>query len=259
MEMGRIAENLIAGFSQTGDETALAAALGNAAKAMGFDHFALSCGYRAVGSTDALLLHDYPADWAKVYIALDLAGNDPVRRACERSVTGFAWSRLGQLVPMTSGDHRMLDLGRACGIGDGFTVPRYLPGAISGSCTFAVRPDAILPQDMLFVAEIVGAHALARALQLSKPSSTGPRPTLSDRQRECVLWWGRGKTTGEIATILGIGSETVIQHLKAARERYGVHCCQSLVIEALYDGVIGYGDLFATTALQKARSQSPIL
>ena len=254
MDMGRIAEELSAGFRLASDEVALSSALDNAAKAMGFDHYALSCGYRrGGGSAGALLLHDYPAEWANVYVTLDLAGNDPVRRACERSVTGFAWNGLGQLIPMTNGDHRMLGLGRECGIGDGYTVPRHLPGAIRGSCTFAIRPDSVLPQDMLLVAEIVGGLALARALQLSKPSPRGQRPTLSERQRECLLWWGRGKTTGEIATILGIGSETAIQHLKAARERYGVHCCQSLVIETLYEGVIGYGDVFATPGLQELR------
>ena len=43
--------------------------------------------------------------------------------------------------------------------------------------------------------------------------------------------------------ILGISSETVIQHLKVARERYQVHCKQSLVVSALFDGLIGFGDI----------------
>jgi DNA-binding CsgD family transcriptional regulator len=43
--------------------------------------------------------------------------------------------------------------------------------------------------------------------------------------------------------ILGIATETVIQHLKMARERYQVHCKQSLIVSALFDGLIGFSDI----------------
>ena len=69
-------------------------------------------------------------------------------------------------------------------------------------------------------------------------------PRLSDRQRECLLWVARGKTAAETAIILGISTETVIQHLKMARERYEVHCSQSLILAAMFDGLIGFGDVF---------------
>ena len=72
-----------------------------------------------------------------------------------------------------------------------------------------------------------------------------PAPAiLSDRQRECLIWSARGKTAAETAIILGISTETVIQHLKLARERYEVHCRQTLILSALFDGVIGFADVF---------------
>jgi hypothetical protein len=42
--------------------------------------------------------------------------------------------------------------------------------------------------------------------------------------------------------ILGIGTTTVIQHLKMARERYQAHCKQSHVISEFYDGMIRFCD-----------------
>ncbi|MDP3674821.1 MAG: LuxR family transcriptional regulator [Novosphingobium sp.] len=251
MGFTRLAEELSSQFHDARDEAALGASLAHASRRMGFDHYALSCDYRPRrGSGNGLLVHDYPEEWAKVYVAFDLAGTDPVRRACERAVTGFTWGRIGQLIPMTHSDRQMLFVGRECGIGDGYTVPRHLPGEASGSCTFAVRPGSALPETMLFVAEIVGALALANALRISGPARRPGKPVLSDRQRECLLWSARGKTAGEIATILGISAETVIQHLKVARERYGVHCRQSLILCALFDGLIGFGDIFRTWDLQ---------
>lgn len=245
MTFSYLADELSADFRGAVTEYDLGALVGRAARRMGFDHFALSCDYRpGRGSGDRLLVHDYPEEWAKVYVAFDLAGTDPVRRACEKSVTGFVWGRIGQLIPMTPSDRQMLSVGRECGLGDGYTVPRHLPGEASGSCTFAVRPESALPAGMLLVAEIVGALALANALRIAGPSRVPGKPVLSDRQRECVLWSARGKTAAEIATILGISAETVIHHLKVARERYDVHCRQSLILCALFDGLIGFGDIF---------------
>ncbi|MDF1835852.1 MAG: LuxR family transcriptional regulator [Alteraurantiacibacter sp. bin_em_oilr2.035] len=219
-------------------------ALKQVSRRLGFDHFALSLELRS-GSCEApgLLLHDYPDEWAKVYVGFDLAGQDPVRRACDKTFVGFAWGSLDELIPLTRGDRQMLAVGRECGIGDGYTVPRHLPGLARGTCTFAVCPDRDLPQRRFAAAEMVGTLALSCALGLGSAQSEETVPVLSDRQRECLLWVARGKTAAETAIILGIATETVIQHLKMARERYQVHCKQSLIVSALFDGLIGFADI----------------
>lgn len=159
-------------------------------------------------------------------------------------MTGFEWRHLDKLVPITMGDRQMLSVGRDHGIADGFTVPRYLPGDASGSCTFVVRPNAPYPGTMLHLAEVVGAFALTAARRVTRQCSFAKQPVLSERQRECLLWSARGKTAGEIASILGISEQTVVQHLKIARERYDVHCRQALILCALFDGLISFADIF---------------
>ncbi|MVZ98161.1 LuxR family transcriptional regulator [Sphingorhabdus sp. IMCC26285] len=223
----------------------LGEALKRTSRSLGFDHFALSLEARmSVEQPPEVLIHDYPDEWAKVYINFDLAGRDPVRRACDKSFAGFTWDNIENMIPMTRGDRQMLAVGRECGIGDGYTVPRHLPGSATGTCSFVVRPDGNLPNQGLIVAELVGTLALTSALKLSGMAASASAAKLSDRQRECLLWTARGKTASETATILGISTETVIQHLKMARERYDVHCKQSLIVSALFDGLIGFGDVF---------------
>jgi DNA-binding CsgD family transcriptional regulator len=68
-------------------------------------------------------------------------------------------------------------------------------------------------------------------------------PRLTDRQRDCLLWVGRGKTDWEISRILNISQETVDRHLKNARERYGVSKRTSVVIRALFDGTLSFSDV----------------
>jgi len=239
-----LAEEFATELINVRSDTELDGALKQVSRRLGFDHFALSLEMRSTScEAPGLLLHDYPDEWAKVYIAFDLAGQDPVRRACDRTIIGFAWDWIDELVPLTRGDRQMLNVGRECGIGNGYTVPRHLPGIGRGTCTFAVRPERELPRRRFAVAEMIGTLALSCALGLSSEKFDEKVPSLTDRQRECLLWVARGKTAAETAMILEISTETVIQHLKMARERYQVHCKQSLVVAALFDGLIGFADI----------------
>ncbi len=239
-----LAEEFATELINVRSDTELDGALRQVSRRLGFDHFALSLEMRSTScEAPGLLLHDYPDEWAKVYIAFDLAGQDPVRRACDKTIIGFAWDWIDEIVPLTRGDRQMLNVGRECGIGNGYTVPRHLPGIGRGTCTFAVRPERELPRRRFAVAEMIGTLALSCALGLSSEKFDEKIPSLTDRQRECLLWVARGKTAAETAMILEISTETVIQHLKMARERYQVHCKQSLVVAALFDGLIGFADI----------------
>lgn len=220
-------------------------ALTRATREMGFDRFALSLEIGcSPDSSASLLVHDYPASWADVYIGFNLAATDPVRRAAERSVLGFGWRNILDLVPMTEMERTTFETGRRHGLVDGFTVPRHLPGDVIGSCSFVTGLGKSIPHTMLIVAEMLGAMAIACARQLSGWPVRSAAPRLTDRQRDCVLWAARGKTDWEISRILDISHETVIQHLKDARERYETHKRASLILYTLYDGLISFADIF---------------
>src|SRR3546814_14102934 len=98
-----------------------------------------------------------------VYIGFNLAATDPVRRAAERSVLGFGWQNILDLVPMTDMERTTFETGRRHGLVDGFTVPRHLPGDVIGSCSFVTGLGKSLTHAMLIVAEKLGARAIARA------------------------------------------------------------------------------------------------
>ncbi|MGN6374729.1 MAG: LuxR family transcriptional regulator [Sphingomonas sp.] len=223
---------------------ALSQAMTHATRRLGFDHFAIAYD-QWIGCTPGpnLLVHDYPDEWADAYVGLDLAGRDPVRRACEESFQGFVWRDIDRLIPLTRDDRKMLDVGNRYGLADGFTIPRHLPGKVNAACTFAVGPQTRLPVDLLAVAEGIGALALTVARRLVGIVPAMGRPRLSDRQRDCVLWSARGLTARQIARKLGISAGTVIHHLRTARERYEVHCAEALLICALVDGLVCLADL----------------
>lgn len=230
-----------------GDVGALAMILGEMTERMGFGHFALTHhANMADASNDLIRLHNYPEAWVDYFDRNGLGLSDPIHRASHRTSAGFRWNAVPELIQMTPGDHRLLDLAHEHGLADGFTVPANIVGEATGSCSFAVAPGGALPIDALQWAQLAGIAAFegARRIWLAGTGPTRPRPGLTDRQRDCVVWAARGKTAWEIGRILGISEETAVRHLKQARERYGVDKQTSLLIRALFDGIISFSDIF---------------
>jgi LuxR family quorum-sensing system transcriptional regulator CciR len=97
----------------------------------------------------------------------------------------------------------------------------------------------------LLLAQLIGTYAFerARGIWRVRAGSPPPLPQLTDRQRDCVIWVARGKTDPEIAQILEVSRDTVNEHLRQARDRYGVVRRTSLAIHALYDGAISFTDI----------------
>lgn len=247
MGMRATAEEFVGRVTAASTADDLTDALNAISTAIGFEYFALSHHVdiaRAGGN--AIRLHNYPDQWADYYDANALGVTDPVHRASHVTSVGFIWSRIPEMIPLTPHDRRMLVLGSDQGIGDGFTVPAHVPGEARGSCSFANAAEHAMPHGMLPIAQMVGAFAFegARRIWSVRPLDLAPKPRLTDRQRDCVLWVARGKSDWETGRILGVSEETVACHIKQACERYGVGKRTSLIIQTLFDGTLTFGDIF---------------
>jgi len=242
---GRV-EAFVAEARDLRTEEELAQAIASVAKDLGFRYFALTHHVDVRRSACAVRLHNYPTAWADWFDDQGLAGIDPVHRASNLTSVGFAWSSLSEMLVLTADDRKLLEAARRSGIGEGFTVPAHVPGEAHGSCSFACASGDSFPADHLPLAQLAGAFAFEAARRMQR-SIHGPPPVpLTDRQRECVIWAAKGKTDWEISRILGISHETVIEHLKHARERYGVGKRTLLAIHALFDGTIGFLDILCS-------------
>jgi DNA-binding CsgD family transcriptional regulator len=245
MGMRSMAEEFVCRVTAAVNADDLYAALNAISKDMGFKYFAISHHVdMSRAGRDAIRLHNYPAEWADYYDSNALGLSDPVHRASHVTNIGFVWSDMATMIPLTDADRRVLALGRAQGLGDGFTVPANVPGESRGSCSFANDPCVRINDAMLPLAQLVGMFAFecARRLWAVRPIDLAT-PRLTDRQRDCLLWVGRGKSDWEISRILGISEETVDRHLKNARERYGVPKRTMVVIRALFDGTLSFSEV----------------
>ena len=246
MEMFDRVDAFVRDVSEVREAADLAQLLAEISREMGFSFFALTHHIdlrRAPGP--AIRLANYPSDWVDYFDDQKLGPSDPVHRASHLTSVGFPWSRLSSLIDLTPRDHEVLERAGRLGIGDGFTIPAHVPGESNGSCSFATHAGARLSDQHLPLAQLVGAFAFeaARRIWRVRDGGLAPPPRLTDRQRDCVVWAARGKSDWEIARILGLSHETVIQYLKRARERYGVSKRTLLAVHALFDGTITFTDV----------------
>ena len=231
--------------SGVGTEEELADCLEAISRDMGFRYFALTHHVDIrEAPRPAIRLHNYPTEWVAWFDEQKLGPSDPVHRASHLTTVGFAWSQLPRMIKLTPRDVAILELAGCNGIGDGYTIPAHVPGESNGSCSFATLAGDPLPLEHLATAHLIGAFSFEAARRLWRVREARvPLPHLTDRQRDCLVWSARGKSDWEIACILGIGRETVIQHLKDARERYGVARRGQLTVHALFDGTISFLDV----------------
>jgi DNA-binding NarL/FixJ family response regulator len=90
------------------------------------------------------------------------------------------------------------------------------------------------PVDFDILTSIIETR-LAKSARARKPH---PPVNLSEREVEVLAWSARGKTSGEIATILGLSKRTVDVHIDNARLKLGVATRIEAVVKASSSGII---------------------
>lgn len=217
-------------------------ALHEACERMGIRYFALSHHIDFGQAPHGLRLHNYPDGWEEWYDANRLGLSDPIHRASHFTPAGFLWRDIPRLISLLPSDVRLLERGRTVGLADGVTIPAHVPGESKGSCTFAAASGDELPEDVLPWAQAVGLSAFQRARGLVGRRTT-TRLDVSERQRDCIALAGQGFNNKQIARILGIGYQTVLEHFREARARLGARNRTELVVTLLAEGQLCIDDV----------------
>ena len=199
-----------------------------------------------LGITNAFFLHNYPSGWADQFIERSYYLKDPVVRVCREFNVPYRWADMPSLISVTSTEWDLMEAAMNEGVQDGFTIPISNPGEFDASFNFATPTRKSMTDADYFMGNMIGrvAFEAARRIRISETRGLqGRKPRLSERQRECLILAGQGKTDWEISRILGVSPETAKLHLKTARERYAVNKRVSLVIRALHDGDIDFSEV----------------
>lgn len=101
---------------------------------------------------------------------------------------------------------------------------------------FSANEPQRMARRALVSAHMACRYAIAQFYRAS--GNRASRDPLSERERECLLWVSEGKTSDEVALILGVSSNTVGSYVANAIQKFGANNRAMAIATAIRSGII---------------------
>lgn len=210
--------------------------------AFGFDRIIYGfTRYRYGGSLgdpqDWVVLTNHNPEYMKVFIDDGFYYHAPMLRWAIENNGACSWRWVREPGNLTAAEQRVIEFNRKMDVTAGYTVSfrsvsARTKGAIALTAQRGLTQEAIDRVWDKHGDEIVVMNNVAHLKLLTLPYS-GDRK-LTKRQREVLQWVGDGKTTQDIALLLGLTAATVEKHLRLARESLDVETTAQAVLKAAF-------------------------
>ncbi|SNT09072.1 helix-turn-helix transcriptional regulator [Tropicimonas sediminicola] len=190
---------------------------------------------------DMLILTNHDRSYIRPFLDDGLYMNAPMTLWALENVGASSWrdtdrmAREGLLPPAAC---RIWEFNKSQGFLAGYTISFQsnsvrAKGALSLTSVPALSFEEV---DEIWAEHGRTIEAMSNVLHLRLISMPNPetRRHLTPRQREALEWVGDGKTTAEIASIMGLTPATVEKHLRLAREALDVSTTAQAVLKAAF-------------------------
>lgn len=228
-------EDFIDRIREAGSDAELAGLVADRLLDDGFEHFTVT---RASPHGRA------PAPWQRLpegfAAAYDSNGwheVDPILDYARRTVLPFTWKALLEQETLSRPQSAMLDQMRDLGVRSGITLPFHGPFGACSVFSASRATDADLPEERVPIVAATIASAWSRHCQIEQRGGAA-QIRLSQRERDCLRWLRFGKSSPEIALILGISRKTVEFHLANVSLKLGVSGRVAIIVSALRLGLV---------------------
>lgn len=231
-------EQVLDGLAEVRDAHAALEQIGIAARHLGFEHCAYGIRLPFPFSRfNVQMLSTYEQGWRQRYLEAGYLEIDPTVLHGTRSLQPVVWSdKLFRKAP------QMWEEARSFGLRVGWAQSVFDADGRIGMLSLARSSEPLTAAEMrahdpLLKWLVHTAHcALAPFLGRSPLCAVAP---LTLRQLQVMRWTGDGKTSAEIATILGISISTVNFHVRNVISGLGVNNKNAAVAKAARLGLLG--------------------
>ncbi|HEY4546025.1 MAG TPA: LuxR family transcriptional regulator [Pedomonas sp.] len=214
------------------------------ASVLGFDYIAYASlegigrWGREAASGPAIMLN-YPASWEKHYRANEYHRIDPVFQYAHVAGRPFFWADLRRLMTLSPEQEKLLDEATSAGLLDGVCVPLYGPKGGVALISFAGSKPNPQANGTLGHLNMLAAQFHLAYMKFAPPEVVPDKsPPITRRERECLRWIAQGKSSADIAAILGISENTVNFHIKKLLGKLEVHSRTVAVLRAQTMGLL---------------------
>jgi LuxR family transcriptional regulator len=189
---------------------------------------------------DWVLLSTQTPEYMKVFFDEGLYYHAPMIKWAMANDGACSWRwmmEMQRIDNLTASERRVMEFNRAMQVTAGYTISfRSISERTKGAIALTAAPGMTQDQVEQVWAqhgdEIIVMNNVMHLKLLTLPHS-GERQ-LTRRQREVLQWVGDGKTTQDIAVLLGLTPATVEKHLRLAREALDAATTAQAVLKASF-------------------------
>ena len=198
---------------------------------------------------DWVLLSTQTPEYMRVFVDEGLYFHAPMLKwaLANNGACSWRWMMdMNRVENLTPSEQRVMEFNKQMDVTAGYTVSfgsisERTKGAIALTAKAGLSQDAVEQTWAKYGNEIVVMNNVMHLKLLTLPYF-GERH-LTKRQREVLQWVGDGKTTQDIAVLLGLTAATVEKHLRLAREALDVETTAQAVLKAAF-----YNQMFIVDA-----------
>lgn len=188
---------------------------------------------------DYVVLSNHSAAYTDVFMGQGLYSHAPMVKWVLENEGACSWNILADLVEngaLSEAERKVIAFNQSMDVTAGYSIsfksisPRS-KGAIALTATAGLSQDEV---DQIWERhgdDILVINNVAHLKIMTLPYS-GPSRQLTKRQREALEWVGDGKTTQDIALLMGLTPATVEKHLRLARDSLSVETTAQAVLKA---------------------------
>jgi DNA-binding CsgD family transcriptional regulator len=214
---------------------------------LGFDQFSYVGGrtFNAKFGTQQMwvkpptIINTFSPEWINLYHANDYARVDPAISETLRRRLPYVWDAESPYLHLDKEQRRFFSVAHDFKVVRGLTIPVY--GPVGDFAMFSYISFGAQHEFERLLREFSGQLHLASIYfhqRIALAESDDTEVDLSEREREVLYWAAAGKTSGETATIIGLGEKTVHFHLYKAMQKLEVFSKPHAVAKAILLGLI---------------------
>ncbi|ADI92637.1 LuxR family transcriptional regulator AbaR [Acinetobacter oleivorans] len=233
-------EDLLSASLMVKNEYQLFEVVKSTASKLGFDY----CAYGmqsplSIAEPKTIMLNNYPEAWQKRYVKQQYVRVDPTVQHCMLSLQPLVWSSQSA---NTQSQKDFWEEARSYGLNVGWAQSSRDFIGTRGMLTLARSTDQLLEKEqkaqytnMFWLSQTVHS-SIAKIVNETEFAQFNLY--LTNREKEVLRWTAEGKTSAEIAQILGVTERTVNFHLCNSMQKLNVNNKISAAIRAVMLGIL---------------------
>ncbi len=189
------------------------------------------------------VMRNYPEDWMKHYVEKKYTKLDPIYQTALMSRRPFSWKGVMEQTPLTAKQMRVMHEAEDAGLKSGVALSIRGPsGEVVGVGVASDVRDVNVGEDALSeIYAIVNQFHICYTSKIrvaEEPALLQPYPSLTEREKEILVWCAKNKSNEAIGCILNISRKTVDFHLGNAFKKLQERSRITAVLKACHLGLI---------------------